>query len=388
MIKIYPVVRNRILRCYMRLYDFIAALMVSSGEDKKVDIKRILLRNPAAMGDTWYTLRLANAIKKKNPDMEIGMLVGSWSADMVRECADVSYVHVEDHPIMNRRRISIWKKMCQWYKTRRQALRELKAIGYDAAIDCYYYYPSCAYLFYQAGVSCRVGYDSREGNCFYTKLIHWDIFDIHNVEYQAELVKSLSLDIDDLTLSSVNFNHCDCLSDEKIYIDKEYIVIAVGTGEPIREWKREKWASLIDRIYTYNYTIYLVGAGCREKELIDYLTTKKRPNIISLCNLLSVPQLSEVIKNAKLFIGLESFAGHIAATYKIPQISIMHGSTNKYHWQPYSNDNCYVLRKNLPCNTCYYPSVCVYNNACMDISVDEVIKAVDDLLKKDSEDCM
>ena len=132
----------------------------------------------------------------------------------------------------------------------------------------------------------------------------------------------------------------------------------------------------------YEYKVVFVGAGRKESERIELLRRKLSYSTISLCNKLTIVQLASIISKSNLFIGLESFTGHIAATYKIPQVSIMHGFTNQNHWQPYANPNCIVIRKNIECSPCYFPSRCKKSNLCMDISCDDVIRAVRCLMEK------
>ena len=369
----------------MSIYDkfayYVNKLLSKSNTGR--EIKRLLLYNPAALGDVWYTLRLANAIKTANPCIEIGLLVGSWSADMVHECADVSYVHIVDHPIMVRKNLPCWKKIKQYWLTRRKALQEIKSINYDLAVDCYYFFPSASLLFYQAGIAKRIGYDSREGSSLYTKCLNWQIKDIHNVEYQADLLNLYKINVVNLEKSKVNF--CEKIDTAYTHNDQlqdGYIVVSVGTGDPMREWPIEKWLVLLEMLKEYEYKVVFVGAGRKESERIELLRRKLSYSTISLCNKLTIVQLASIISKSNLFIGLESFTGHIAATYKIPQVSIMHGFTNQNHWQPYANPNCIVIRKNIECSPCYFPSRCKKSNLCMDISCDDVIRAVRCLMEK------
>lgn len=382
----YPVVKNKVLRLYMNFYDKVAycinEFLPKKNNNKNAYIKKILLYNPAALGDVWYTLRLTNSLKTANPDIEIGVLVGSWTADMVRECVDVSYVHILDHPVMVRKNVSFWRKIKQYLMTRRRALQEIKNIDYDLAVDCYYFFPSAAFLFYQAGITNRVGYDSREGVYFYTNFINWQIKDIHNIEYQADLLSLCGIDCGKLESSMVHFREkLNIVESYKIQLNYSYIIVSVGTGDPMREWPVENWLALLEQLKDYEYRIVFVGAGKKEEERIQLLKKRLSYNTISLCNKLTIGQLAYIIRKSRLFIGLESFAGHIAATYKIPQISIMHGFTNQNHWQPYANPNCIVVRKNVACSPCYFPSRCKNGNMCMNISINDVFCAVKQLLE-------
>lgn len=383
--KKYPVVQNPYLRGYMHIYDLLATVMSSIRPRKKEGpIKKILLRNPAALGDVLYTLRLVRAIKEKNPYVSIGLLIGSWALPFVENALDVDTIHIEDHWALNRRHISLKDKVICWRKTRKKALDEIKKEKYDLAVDLYYYYPSASFLFWQAGIPMRIGYDSHEGSSLYTKTVPWKNQDIHNLEYQANLFTDGTISLSDLaqTKAVMRFDTTDEQFLQKYALQpKKYIVISVGTGAPDREWPIDYWQELLFRLnYGINHNeipqFIFVGAGKKEKGRIDILLNKLGNRGKSLCNQLTIPQLMQVIRNSRLFIGLESFAGHIAAMYKTPQVSIMHGATNQMQWQPFANPNCTVIRRNLSCSPCYFPSRCAYKNACMAIPVESVYKGV------------
>ena len=121
----------------------------------------------------------------------------------------------------------------------------------------------------------------------------------------------------------------------------------------------------------------MTGSGKREKNIIDdIVSSTKNRNVISLCNTLAISELFMVISHAELFIGCESFAGHIAGMYKVKQVSIMHGATKKVMWQPYSNQKCVVLRADIDCLECQAPRKCKYNHKCMNIEVEAVLNAI------------
>ena len=380
----YPLVRNPYLRKYLYGYDFGSSLLILRNCTKHKRIQRLLLRNPGALGDVLYTLRLIRAIKQVNPDIFIGVLIGSWALPLAETCLDVDAIHIEDHWAVNRSNMRIWKKFYHWLDTRYKVVKELKQNHYDMAIDLYYYYPSAASLLWQAGIPERIGYDSHEGSAFYTNVVRWENIDVHNIEYQEKLVLEASISVYDLSSSHINLNFpkydIDLLQTYSL-VAKKYFVISVGTGDVNREWPLEKWRILLKYLNSFfpsqqiNFFVF-VGMGKREYERILALLESIPDRGISLCNRLSIPELMQIIRNARVFIGLESFAGHIAAMYKVPQVSIMHGATRQRHWEPFSNPYCTVVRKNIECSPCYFPSQCQYQNACMEISAEIVLQKV------------
>lgn len=388
----YPLINNACLRLYIYIYDLISRVLVYKNMKKHTPINSIVLRNPAALGDVLYTLRLIEAIKKVNPHLYIGLVVGSWALPLVSCCKNVDAVHIEDHWLLNRRSDNIVKKFFHWLKTRYKAIREIRQQKYDLAIDLYYYFPSVGALFFLSGISNVIGYDSHEGSAFYTKIVKWTNCDVHNVIYQAELLRAANITVSDLTTSVIEMKYQE--TDEELLNRYKltahgYIVICVGTGAKNREWSLSSWRLLLKYIDD-NFkkeiikNIVFVGAGRRENQHIHMLIENGSQRNITLCDKLDIPQLVQVIRQSRLFIGLESFAGHVAAMYKIPQVSIMHGATNRWQWEPFANPNCRVVRKEIKCSPCYFPSKCKYENACMDVNVKDVCKAVREILENEN----
>ena len=277
------------------------------------------------------------------------------------------------------------EKIRQYISTRKTALARIKRDEYTLAIDFFSRYPTTASLFFQADVPCRLGYTAGGGAPLLTHSLDWHEEDRHIIEYQADLLRKLGIPIHALEQSTVRFRY----TRTKEEVLKEhglsaggYIVCHIGSGEPTREWQKDKWARLAEMLEKYTEKIIFTGAGRREVQEIQWILEESAcRNAVSLAGKLSVCELIQVIGAADAFIGCESFAGHIAAMYQIPQISIMHGAANQFHWQPYHNKNCIVVKRCLDCSPCYFIKLCKKDNLCMDIPLEDVTKAVEKVLK-------
>lgn len=386
----YPIVRNKFLRGYLFLKDtfFYAYMKIFPLKNTDIDTfqlknERILLRNPAAFGDVFYTLRLVAALKKSYPQIKIGLLVGRWVKPLVELSPDITYVHYEDHWAVSRSKKHILLRYLHWWKDRFRVVREIREKHYDIAIDLYYYFPSGAFLFYQADIPCRVGYDSNGGAVLLSKVVSWSIVEQHNVEYQAVLLRKIGFSIENLEHSCIDILF---LQEDRAFLSEyglcslNYVIVHIGAGKVTHEWGTKNWELLTRYLEQKEYKVVFTGIGEQEKDHIDIIVKRTSMNVISLCNQLTLQQLFQVIRNACLFIGVDSFAGHIAGMYKIPQISIMHGAANQSHWQPYHNEKCIVVRKKIACSPCYFPSQCKLNHLCMDILAADVIEAAQQIL--------
>jgi lipopolysaccharide heptosyltransferase III len=353
------------------------------GPSKK--IKRVLLRNPAILGDMLYTLRVAAVLKANYPDIRIGILAGRWTRPLLELSPDIDIVHFEDEWLFARKSKGILTAIINHIKLRSRLIKDIKNQHYDMGVDLYYHFPFGSYLLWQADIIERIGYDCNGGACLLTKAIPWHLVNQHNFEYQVKLLQEVGFSMNGYAekIPAFKFRASDEEILQKYHLYRErYVVLHIGTSAPIREWKNERWRELSRYLIAKGFLICFTGKGEGENAKIAHVTGKNLMNCLSLCDKLSMGEFFQVVRNARLFVGVESFAGHVAALYQVPQVSIMHGATNLYHWQPYNNENCRVIRSNVECSPCYAPRNCKNHNMCMDISLEAVVEGVEDILRK------
>ncbi|RHF52876.1 glycosyltransferase family 9 protein [Mitsuokella multacida] len=383
----------KVVRLYCMVKDILFYLPASirkkvSNQIDAKNIKKIVVSNDAHLGDVLLTLRLISYLKQAYPNAKVDFVCGDWTAPLVNLCKDIDNVIVIDHWKLNRSRISLRLKMEKYITTWRNALQKLRTGNYDLAIDFYNRYPSMSYTFWLAGIRNIVGYTSGGGGPLLSNGLAFVSKRRHIIEYQADLLRSLGINVSNLQNSAANFRF-KTTEETLLSINKltahEYIVFHIGSGEPKREWQEDKWIELARKCLKSGNKIIFTGAGKREEQIIHRITEKiSSLNVVSLCNKLTLDELFQIIKNARFFVGCESFAGHIAAMYHVPQVSIMHGATIKEQWQPYGNNKCIVVRANIACLECESPGKCKYNHRCMDISVMDVIDVIFKIDKRNS----
>ena len=97
-------VYNPKLLAALRLADGASRLVgrLRPGRRPATPPRRILLANPAHIGDVLIATAVLPPLRQAFPDAEIGMLVGSWSRHVVEGHPDVARVHVMDNFHLNR----------------------------------------------------------------------------------------------------------------------------------------------------------------------------------------------------------------------------------------------------------------------------------------------
>lgn len=113
-----------------------------------------------------------------------------------------------------------------------------------------------------------------------------------------------------------------------------YIVVHPGTAREEKYWPAERWVDVIRHLQdVHQIPVVLTGATdpMEKKHLAEI-----EAGVTVLENFagqLSLLELASVIQHARLVLGVDSAAMHLAAAFKRPQIALF-GPTNPFHWRP------------------------------------------------------
>lgn len=162
------------------------------------------------------------------------------------------------------------------------------------------------------------------------------------------------------------------------FIKKPYIVISPLPNNKERTWGLDKFNILIQEL-SLNNTIVILGLKNQEKFIEDKIKTNY--NIISFVGKTEISEAIYIIKNCSLFIGHDSGLTHIAKFFNIPLIALIGGGMYGRFFPIDVNDKTVYLFNQMNCFGCRWN--CVHDKMyCLtEISVNEVLKASNKLLK-------
>ncbi len=339
--------------------------------------RRILIANGAHLGDVVLSTAVLPAIREAFPEARIGMLVGSWSRPVVRDHPMLDWVHTVDHWKISRARISLWEKMKVYWRTRRQALGEMREIGYDVAVDLYFYFPNAFLLLRQAGIPQRIGYTSGGFGPLLTRSLDLTLGTRSVVEYHCDLLRlipggeRLNRAHARPVLPRVSFDVA------RVVGAGAYVVLHMGSGSPLKDWPLEKWRELALALVARGRRLVFTGSGERERLQIEALLAEVDGNV-NLCDRLKWPEFVEVVGGASLLVGVDSVAGHVAAAVGTPVIVVGHGMNNPVLWRPLA-DRSIVLTHPMPCAPCYRKTGCATLDCIRGLAPELVMAEVDRL---------
>ena len=153
--------------------------------------------------------------------------------------------------------------------------------------------------------------------------------------------------------------------------EDKYIVIAVGrTGSRSRDWDIENFIKLINMFLSNGYIVVLVGKvtpdESKEYEKFD------NKNLINLTNKTTLMELFSVLRDASLFIGLDSGPTHAAAMFGIKTLVLYSGVVDFNVFRPIEAfGNVNIIKMNVECEKCY--KINCENNICMKMITPEMV---------------
>ncbi len=355
--------------------------------------RRILISDIAHLGDVLMATALLPVLKSAYPDAKIGFLVGSWAQPVLKDHPLVDEVHVLDHWAYNRARLSKRKKFLHYLRTRREALRQIKAARYDVAFDFYWNFPNTLPLLWQANIPMRVGYESGgfgplATHCleFGDKRLHasrrfWDLVRtlprVAGAEAQTAPVPALRPVLPPLDAHDAGVAALGAALAEAGLRGKDYLVFHVGAADSFRDWPSSRWRELAETFISQGHPLLFTGAGDKDEARILEITEGLR-GCLNLCSRLTWSGFVAAVAGARLLVCVDTVAGHLAAATGTPCAVITAGRW-PYLWRPLGPQTR-VLMHPVPCAPCHRNNGCEGMECIQSVTVAAVYQAGSDLL--------
>jgi heptosyltransferase-3 len=140
-----------------------------------------------------------------------------------------------------------------------------------------------------------------------------------------------------------------------------FIVLHGVSSDPLREWSPEKWRELVARLLDADPAIHVVEVGLQPRVVL-----REDERRHDLCGRLTVLQTAELIRRARLYIGIDSGPAHLANAMRTPGVILLGRFFNFPRYMPFSGDYANGVRATVLQNA----------GPAADLTVDEVFAAV------------
>jgi len=347
--------------------------------------QKILIRTPNHLGDCVMALPMINETREAYPDSTVTVL----TPDHLRELfsGNPSIDHVLTIPT------EYVHGLLSVFKIKDLITPDDYRIGYIMP-------PSfgAASAFKLAGITERIGYIADGRRLLLTRPLPLPVplnsehrskvyFDLlrRGSGYSIDYVKpKLFLSEDDYKTGQ------GLLDGYNIGEDDRYAVIAFRAVAESRRWGEDKYAELAKRLIDdFDMRVVLIGSASDSKVGDELTATIDREDemVANLAGKTSLRELASICSRAQLFVGNDSGPAHLAAAVGAP-IIVLSGADDPKETSPLASQKRLICHDSLECISCAKNKCQLKGDdfmRCMnEISVDEVIAQVNDLLPKTS----
>lgn len=371
-------VRSRRSVCIISVVDALLSLWhpKRSKPDVPIRPRRILLVDWTHIGNILWTLPTLRVLRASFPDAEIGFLGGSWSPEVLEGTGLYQHLHLVDHFRLSRAKDTRLGKIRRYLQMRHRAVTEIRALGYDVAIDVNSHFPPASPLLYAAGIPVRAGFTSGGFGPLLTHPVEWKQTSRRASDYPRDILHALW---PSLALAPDAFAAC-YPGQPRAPLPKElaagrYIVLHMGSGAPHREWPEAHWRAVAAVLVTKGHTLVLAGSGPREGARLSRVAAELPAAGVTIFADRPWSDYVSVVAHAAHVICLESSSAHIAAAFSVPTTAIYPGLTDLVQMGP-NNPNARVLTAPVGCAPCYLKKGCEAMACIRGVSPDQVVDVV------------
>lgn len=317
---------------------------------KNGEYHNILVNALVNLGDVVLTSSAIALLKKAYPQARITML----ARPVVRQA-------VENNPVIDEVIIFDYKAKQNSLHKMLDMVKAIKSHHFDLSIS-FDRKLRPALLCWLAGIPVRIGpdrvFDDKTSHVtwLYTKTIHIK----HNLEtnlqaetYQ-EIVRGFTGQKDHerpvfARIMPENEKKAKNLF-ATLPLNEKRIALCVKGTFPLKTWPKEYFSKVVDGLSKkYNASFFIVGAP-GDRAYADEVIADMHVPVANFCGQTNLVDLAAVLKQADLFVTVDTGATHIAATTGVPMVT-MYGCTSPKRWHPI-NDNARVLTTNESCCPC------------------------------------
>ncbi len=303
--------------------------------------KNILLIKPSSLGDIVMALPALSMLRRNFPQAKISWLVRPEFAPIVE-----GHPHLDEIILFDRKTLAkAWHQPAA-FKQLMDLISRLRRGRFDAVLDLQGLFRTAS-LAWLSGCKKRFGPVWRKefAHLFYTTTVVPQPQWVHVIDTYRKLIEAMGGR--DLGVEFVLSTKLDAaasaknlLSQQKIALDR-YAVIIPGSAQVSKCWSADRFAALSDRLTSEHGLAVVATGGKSESPMIEQIRSLAKHPIVNLAGQTSLPELVEVLRQAKLVVSNDTGPGHIAGALGRPLV-MMFSWSNPLRVGPYGRPECIV----------------------------------------------
>jgi heptosyltransferase-3 len=328
-------------------------------------VRRILAINMSHIGGVLLMTPALELLHQLYPEAEISALVRSGTEPVLQNHPLIARIYTDgkitgNQQMHKRTKASLWERLMQIPHGLR-LIAVLRRQRFDLAVHFTDSDRGALYAFL-CGAPQRVGHRARGGlwskNHFYTHLCLRPETRAHKVKENAGLIRSFAtgpsaveLDPGALVLNSTPEELAWAQSQWQAWNNgsRPRVVVHPAARVLYKCWEPEKWTALIGRMQVeFNANVMVTsGPDTKEIQICEQVARACRQKIQIRPGDLSLRQLAALIRQADLFLGVDTAPMHIAAAVGTRVVAVFGPSDDKI-WAPWGTGH-HVVRRPCPC---------------------------------------
>jgi ADP-heptose:LPS heptosyltransferase len=293
---------------------------------------RILVTNPAHLGDLIVTLPVLARLRASGRVARLGLAIGSWSRPVL-ELGDLAdEVYCVDHWRLNRGGTGTAAKLLRHARTRAAALAALRRANYDVAADTYAYFGNSADVLWSAGVPMRIGFASGGAGTLYTHRLAFDP-GLSMAANQSRLLAPILGDAAsaDAAVDPLPGFRPDPAAERLAGELGDFVVFHVGPGLPHRDWPAVQWIALGRHLRADGLRLAFTGAASERAQVGPIQEALGGEDLLGRLDLRGFATL---LARARGLVSIDTMAGHLAALFRTPNAVVFPGVVPPGLWAP------------------------------------------------------
>jgi ADP-heptose:LPS heptosyltransferase len=223
----------------------------------------------------------------------------------------------------------------------------------------------------------RIGVEQYRAAKLYHGIVPAPAATAHTVEATMSLLQWLGVRTDRAPALQYERHPVEATRIQGTLKGRPYVVIHPGAIMATKRWDARQFGEVARGLAARGFTV-VVTSGPGEESFASQVARELEGTVILLG--LTIPELAELLRGARLYIGNDSGPMHLAAAVGTPTIAVW-GSSDSLRWRPWSVEHR-VVQNPFECNPCPgYRCLVAASPLCIEsVTVEQVNRAVEELL--------
>jgi heptosyltransferase-3 len=290
---------------------------------------RILLIKPKQIGDSLILTPTIAGIKQAHPEAEIWVLIRRGCEGILAGCPDIARIlTLAGVEKSDRSRGDLWRQV--------RVLLELRNVKFDYVFELGDGHRARLFaMLARAGRRCSVKTSSPlkpfEARRFALATFDWqtchrvekDYYSVSEFLPLPEIIPRMIFEPD----RAQPWGPGAALAD--------FCVVQLGTRQGFNRWHREGWRDVCRQLLEgFPHLVVTCGPVAHEREEADWLRQQLGARALSTDGRATWPEMAWLLGRAKLFVGPNTAAMHLAAACRCPVVALF-GPSIEDHWYPW-----------------------------------------------------